>query len=144
MRNQKVKKLLALCLALCLTVGMAPAAFAAVPDGNEVVSPYALYIRDKGCTLEISGNTAKVEAWVEGYAGEATACKVDVVLQRLSSANRWGTAGSWTDYQEGTRASVSETATVTAGTTYRVKAIVTVYANGESETMTIYSDPVTA
>lgn len=144
MRNGKIKKALALCLALCLTMGSIPTVSAVEVANPGVSMPYTLYIGDQSCSLTISGKTAKVKAWVEGYSGEATKCKVYAILQRLSEQGTWVLVDSWGDQQNGTRASVSETATVTTGTTYRVKATVTVWAGDEYETMTIYSDSVMA
>ena len=144
MRNGKIKKALALCLALCLTMGAVPAALAAEPTESEIVTPYALYIKNKDSKLTISNKTAFIEAYVTGQTGKATKCKVYAILQRLSEQGTWVLVDSWGDQQNGTRASVSETATVTSGTTYRVKATVTVWAGDEYETMTIYSDSVVA
>ena len=144
MRYQNVKKVLALCLALCLTLGAAPTVFAAQPADIETITPYALYIKSKSCQLTILGKTAAIDAYVVGQSGSATKCKVVASLQRKTTSGSWSTVQSWTDQQDGRRASVSETATVTSGTTYRVTATVTVWAGSETETMTVYSDPVTA
>lgn len=43
MRNQKIKKVLALCLTLCLVVGIAPVSFAAQP--NEIRIPRYMHLR---------------------------------------------------------------------------------------------------
>ncbi len=145
MYDKKAKKLLPMCLALVLAVGMlSQAAFAADipgPDDQEI-TPYTLYIRNEGCTLDISGKTAEVDAWVRGYPGEATKCQVEAELQ-IKIGSYWDWADSWTDRQDGDWAEVSETAAVIPGETYRVKATVTVWAGSKSETMTIYSDSVT-
>ena len=65
-------------------------------------------------------------------------------LQQKSGSFAWILVDSWTDRQDGTRASVSETVSVTPGETYRVKAVVTVWAGSDSETATIYSEIQTA
>ena len=105
---------------------------------------YSLYIGDSNCSLDISGRTAYLSAWVEGYPGEATKCKVRAELQEKSGTYAWTTVDFWTDQQNGTWAEVDETATVTSGKTYRVKATVTVWAGSQSESQTFYSDEVEA
>ena len=65
-------------------------------------------------------------------------------LQQKSGSFAWILVDSWTDRQDGTRASVSETVSVTPGETYRVKAVVTVWAGSDAETATIYSETATA
>lgn len=144
MRNQKIKKVLALCLTLCLAVGIAPVSFAAQPNESGMIAPYAAYIRDEDCALKISGKTATVTASVTGQTGIATKCKVTAMLQRELSSGSWVTVKSWTDQQDSRKASVSETYSVISGETYRVKATVTVWAGEQSESMTIYSDSKTA
>ena len=119
--RKKPMRWLAAGMALCLTLVTTPAASAAQPPQDtpvfEEIVPYSLYIKNQGCDLMISDRTAFIEGWV-----------VD----------------SWTDRQDGTRASVSETVSVTPGETYRVKAVVTVWAGSQSETATIYSETATA
>lgn len=57
--RKKLMRWLAAGMALCLTLGAAPAASAAqLPQdapGFEKIMPYALYILDSSCTLTISG-----------------------------------------------------------------------------------------
>ena len=144
----KASKLLAAGLALCLTLGTAPAASAAAlpqsTPGVQDITPYFLYIGDSNCSLDISGRTAHLSARVKGYSGEATKCKVRAELQEKSGTFSWTTVETWTDQRDGFRASVSETAAVTSGKTYRVKATVTVWAGSQSESRTFYSDEVEA
>ena len=146
--RKKLMRWLAAGMALCLTLGAAPAASAAqLPQdapGFEKIMPYALYILDSSCTLTISGKTATAKAWVSGYSGEATECQVRMELQQKSGSFAWILVDSWTDRPDRTRASVSETVSVTPGETYRVKAVVTVWAGSDSETATIYSEIQTA
>ncbi|MFR6185971.1 MAG: hypothetical protein ACLUJG_10765 [Lawsonibacter sp.] len=102
--------------------------------------PYALYILDSSCTLTISGKTATAKAW-----------KYPVIPVRpLSARYEWSSAksgsfawilvDSWTDRQDGTRASVSETVSVTPGETYRVKRWSCLGQGSDAETATIYSE----
>ena len=110
----------------------------------EEIVPYSLYIKNQGCDLMISDRTAFIEGWVSGQTGRSTECEVRVELQQKSGSFAWILVDSWTDRQDGTRASVSETVSVTPGETYRVKAVVTVWAGSDSETATIYSEIQTA
>lgn len=77
--RKKLMRWLAAGMALCLTLGAAPAASAAqLPQdapGFEKIMPYALYILDSSCTLTISGKTATAKAWVSGYSGECSATR---------------------------------------------------------------------
>lgn len=94
MRYQNVKKILSLCLALCLTMGAAPTAFAAQSADIETITPYALYIKSKNCQLTISGKTAAIDAYVVGQSGSATECKVVASLQRKTTSGSWSTVQS--------------------------------------------------
>ena len=142
----KASKLLAAVLALCLTLGTAPAASAAAlpqsAPGSQDITPYFLYIKGQDCILDISGRTAYINAWVSGQTSVATKCKVRAELLEKSGTYAWTTVDFWTDQQNGTWAEVDETAAVTSGKTYRVKATVTVWAGSQSESQTFYSDEV--
>ena len=81
----KASKLLAAVLALCLTLGTAPAASAAAlpqsAPGSQDITPYFLYIKGQDCILDISGRTAYINAWVSGQTSVATKCKIRAELQ---------------------------------------------------------------
>ena len=115
----KASKLLAAVLALCLTLGTAPAASAAAlpqsAPGSQDITPYFLYIKGQDCILDISGRTAYINAWVSGQTSVATKCKVRAELQEKSGTYAWTTVDFWTDQQNGTWAEVDETAAVTSG-----------------------------
>ena len=125
--RKKPMRWLAAGMALCLTLVTTPAASAAQPPQDtpvfEEIVPYSLYIKNQGCDLMISDRTAFIEGWVSGQTGRSTECEVRVELQQKSGSFAWILVDSWTDRQDGTRASVSETVSVTPGETYRVKAV---------------------
>lgn len=78
--RKKPMRWLAAGMALCLTLGAAPAASAAqlpqdAPVFEEIV-PYSLYIKNQGCDLMISDRTAFIEGWVSGQTGRSTECEV--------------------------------------------------------------------
>ncbi len=129
-------------LALCLTLCLSTAAYTyaaetpVVRNGQGEIVPYAMYIRDKGCTLELGGKTAAVNSWVMGQVGVATKCMVHLELQE-KAGSRWETVDVWIDIQNDTMAEASGSYTVTSGRTYRAVATVTVWAGDKSETMTL-------
>ena len=131
----------ALCVSLCLCGGMIPSVTAAglpaSPSQEEIV-PYALYIKGKNLDFRISDGVATVKGWVTGQTGVADRCRVVVYLQEKSGST-WKNIATWSDESDGGRASVSETNTVTAGKTYRAKAVVTAWSGEASETETILS-----
>lgn len=131
----------ALCVSLCLCGGMVPGVSAAAlpdPPGQGEITPYALFIRGKSLTFDISAGVAAVNGWVTGQTGVADRCRIVVELQEKSGSS-WETVATWSDESDGRRASVSETKTVTAGRTYRAKAEVTAWSGDASETQTILS-----
>lgn len=128
----KASKLLAAVLALCLTLGTAPAASAAALPQS---APGSQDITHISCTLR--GRTV---SWIS-QAGRHTSTPGSVgkpawppsarsgaELQEKASAYAWTLVDSWTDQQNGDWAEVDETASVTPGKTYRVKVTVTVWA----------------
>ena len=136
----------ALCLSLCLGAGMvAPAHAAQLPpaSGYQEIVPYAMYLKDSQCKLEISGTTALVSAKVVGQTGSIDRCKVVVSLQEKVGST-WRTLATWTDDQDALRASVSESKEVKPGHTYRAKAVVTVWSGNKSESKTIITTEKTA
>ena len=110
--RKKPMRWLAAGMALCLTLVTTPAASAAQPPQDtpvfEEIVPYSLYIKNQGCDLMISDRTAFIEGWVSGQTGRSTECEVRVELQQKSGSFAWILVDSWTDRQDGTRASVSE------------------------------------
>ena len=135
-----------LCLSLCLCGGIDPKAAAlevVETDRKGEINPYATYIRSKTCVLSISAGTATVQASVGRQSGVTDHCKVVAYLQEKSGST-WKTVSTWTDESDGLRASVSKSKSVTAGKTYRAKAVVTAWSGSDSESATIYSSEETA
>lgn len=136
----------ALCVSLCLCGGMIPDVSAAEsqnpPSQGEIV-PYAMYIRGKSLKFSASDGVVSVRGWVTGQTGVADRCQIMVYLQE-KSGNIWKNIATWSDESDGGRASVSETKKVTAGKTYRAKAVVTAWSGEASETETILSEEQTA
>ena len=138
---QKKALLPVLCVSLCLCGGMIPSVSAVKlsnPPGREEIVPYALYIRSKNLDFRISDGIATAKGWVTGQPGVADRCRVVVYLQEKSGST-WKNIATWSDESDGGRTSVSETKKVTAGKTYRAKAVVTAWSGEASETKTILS-----
>ena len=113
------------------------------PPSQGEMTPYALYIKGKNLEFRISDGKATVKGWVTGQTGVADRCKVVAYLQEKSGTT-WKTVDTWTDESDGLRASVSKSKSVTAGKTYRAKAVVTAWSGSDSESATIYSSEETA
>lgn len=150
MMSKKMKRILAIsCLssfAITSVPVIALAEDSIIPQTTlqeEEIAPYLTYIVDSMCDLEINQNTATVDCWVKGHYLDATKAKVIAELQ-VKSNSGWLPVGLWTDTQNDYMAWVTETKSVTKGQVYRVKSTVTVWEGSQSETLTIYTDEVTA
>lgn len=144
----KMKKIVksvfsAVCLGMAVLT-LVPAASWAAPAGCDVINsanritPMYLYIVDWDNSLTISGTTATVDCWVKGKIGSATKAKVIAELQEKNGSS-WTTVRSWTATSNSYKAEVFETATVSRGKTYRVKATVTVWEGSPSDSQIVYS-----
>lgn len=142
--GKKMKKAAAvICLgAAVLTsvpaVSLAETAVEPVSQQGGEIAPRMQYISDARCGLRIEGTTATVDCWVNGHVLTATKAKVIAELQ-LKNGSSWLPVAIWTDTQDGFKARVYETKTVSNGT-YRVKATVTVWEGSQSETQTFFTD----
>lgn len=110
---------------------------------NSIIMPRLSYIEDCQNSLEIANGTAIVDCWVNGDVLDATKAKVIAELQ-VKSGNNWIAYGTWVDTQNDYEAYVYETKSVKAGNTYRVKATFTVWEGSQSETVTSFTDEMTA
>lgn len=144
----KSKKLLAtICMgAMVLTsvpaVAMATTADNSVNQQENELMPCMTYIQRTGCTLVISGTTAKINCSLTGISS-STKAKIIAELQVKNGTN-WIPVKIWTETQDGDEISVDESYSVTKGNTYRVKATVTVWEGSQSETQNLYSSEKTA
>lgn len=111
-------------------------------EGN-IIMPRLTYIEECKNGLTISNGVATVDCWVNGDVLDATKSKVIAELQ-VKSGNSWIAYGTWVDTQNDYEAYVYETKSVKAGNTYRVKATFTVWEGSQSETVTSFTDEVTA
>lgn len=141
-------KKIAITLLLVSTALLVPvtsmAAVSAIPDAQQTIEvmPRMTYLVEWKNGLNITGTTATVDCWVNGHVDTATKAKVIAELQ-LKSGDNWLPVAIWTDTQNGYRAAVYETKTVTEGNTYRVKATYTVWEGSQSETHITIGDEMT-
>lgn len=139
MQKRQVKLLSAMVLLVMLALLAVPGA-AMAEDG---IAPHFTYIVDAEATLDITGTTATVDAWVCGDVIYATKAKMIAELQ-VKNGNSWVPVGLWTDTKDGLKAHVYETKSVVKGHTYRVKATGTIWEGSQSETVTFFTEETTA
>lgn len=135
----------ALCLALCLVTFPVPQAMAAAPitEGATEIMPRMEYIYDARHNFVISDGEAVMSARVRGNSEKATKCEVTVELQEKGLL-LWSTVDTWTATENGRRAELDISRTVTAGKTYRMVTTVTVWSGSDSETKTMTSSSIKA
>ena len=126
MQKRQVKLLSAMVLLVMLTLVAMPSA-AMAEDG---IAPQLTYIVSAEATMNITGTTATVDAWVKGNVVDATKAKMIAELQ-VKNGDSWVPVGLWTDTQDGFKAQVYETKSVVKGHTYRVKATATVWEGSQ-------------
>ena len=131
--NSKVKTLISgVCLSASLLAAAMPQAMALEDSAHTeqtcaaqtIVAPCMDYINDADITFSISGGKAYVDGWVRGQNGS--------------------TVKTWSDDQNGRKASISGSYSVSSGKTYRVSAVVTAYKGSLSESKTMISKTIKA
>lgn len=135
MQKRQVKMLSAMLVLIVLALLAIPAA-AMAEDG---IAPHFTYIVDSEATMNITGTTATVDAWVKGNVNYATKAKMIAELQ-VKNGSDWIPVAIWTDTKDGFKGHVFETKSVVKGHTYRVKATATIWEGSQSETVTFYTD----
>lgn len=135
MQKKQIKMLSAMLVLVVLAMLAMPAA-AMAEDG---IAPHFTYIVDSEATMNITGTTATVDAWVCGDLVYATKAKIIAELQ-VKNGNDWIPVAIWTDTKDGLKAHVYETKSVVKGHTYRVKATGTIWEGSQSETVTFYTE----
>lgn len=136
-----------ICLTVCLLTISVPQAYALNDTTSSAVQGdvelYMTYINDADCTFSISNGTAKINAWVRGQSGNSTKCQIVVNLQEKSGLS-WKTVQTWSDTQNGRKATVNASQKVTSGKNYRITATVTVWNGSKSESKPMTSKTLTA
>lgn len=135
MQKRRIKLLSTMVFLVMLALVAMPSA-AMAEDG---IAPHLTYIVDAEATMNITGTTATVDAWVCGDVIYATKAKMIAELQ-VKNGDSWVPVGLWTDTQNDYMAQVYETKSVVKGHTYRVKATATVWEGSQSETVTFFTE----
>lgn len=133
------KKPIKMLSAVLLLVMMALLAMPAAAMAEDGIAPQLTYIVDAEATMNITGTTATVDAWVRGDWAYATKAKMIAELQ-VKNGNNWIPVGLWTDTQNDYMAQVYETKSVVKGHTYRVKATAIVWEGDQSEKVIFFTE----
>ena len=131
----------ALCFIALITATQAPHAMALdvnVSSGYTEIMPMMEYIYDADYDFVISGGKANMYAVVNGNSTEATKCEVTVELQEKGLLF-WDTLGTWTATENGRRAELDVSQSISKGKAYRMVTTVTVWSGTASETKTMTS-----
>lgn len=105
---------------------------------NSSIQPYFTYISFIHSFLGTEGD---IYCSIDGRLS-VTHGTINVTLQRKVLL-WWSTVETWEQNFTGSYGSLDRKTTLENGNTYRLKATYTVYANGESESFTDYSNEVT-
>lgn len=131
----------ALCFVALIATTLSPHAMAIDSNANSgynEIMPMMEYIYDADYDFVISGGEAIMYAVVSGNSAEATKCEVTVELQEKGLLF-WDTVGNWTVTENGRRAELDASQSVSKGETYRMVTTVTVWSGTDSETKTMTS-----
>ena len=144
-----LKKILALimCVVLMCSMGLSANAQSSIsledyiiedPSNNSEIQPYYNYTYKVSASLGNSSGKALCGANVIGYNGTTTKIKITMTLQRKVLL-LWSDVEEWTTTVSSYQATLSKTATVNSGKTYRVKVEAVVYCGSNSETVSCTS-----
>ncbi len=139
-----MRKVLSLMLTLLMCFSIPVSASASdVPFG--IVQPYYEKAYDAISKLTISGTTAKCESSVKGHS-DVVEITAEQYLQKQGFLWIWSTydGAEWTKTVYTNTLTMSNTKTGLSSGKYRLKTIFTLTdKNGETETITVYSDEKT-
>ena len=124
--------MLALLFALQPICGMAVAEEAAQPNNTR-----AVLIRSADAFIDQGALSTTVRASIEGESN-VTSVKIQLELQKLSDGS-YSTIKTWSETFTGRSGSLEKSKLTSPLSTYRLKATVTAYASGTSESRTIYA-----
>ena len=141
--RKNMRKMVTLFCLLAIIVLPCQAVFASDVEKASQVQPRMNFIANYCLSLDINGNTAEVEAEVDGHVLDATRAKVIAELQ-VKNGSSWIPVAIWTEDSDDYYARVYETHDVVKGHTYRVKGTFMVGEGNAYETEYDYTDEVTA
>ena len=129
------KKLI--CCVLCVLMMMSVVSVSAFAQTDDGISTYSAYTSDPFATLSISSGTAKYGAVVKGTSS-VTKIVVVLSLQKYTSSG-WSNVVSTTTTVRDQNLTLTKYYSVSSGYTYRTKAVITIYVDSNSETVTKYA-----
>ena len=123
------------------------AAATAVPESvyADSIAPYYETAFDAVSTLTLSGKTVKCESKLRGHS-DVKSCKVEQTLEKKLGLWIWNEVdgASWSHIISGSSGKVTNSKSGLESGTYRLKSVFTLTTlNGETETITVYSDEKT-
>ena len=123
------------------------AAATAVPESvyADSIAPYYETAFDAVSTLTLSGKTVKCESKLIGHS-DVKSCKVVQTLEKKWGLWIWNEVdgASWSHIISGSSGKVTNSKSGLESGTYRLKSVFTLTTlNGETETITVYSDEKT-
>ncbi len=127
----------AVILSLCMSMMLSVTGYAATGDEDSVI-PMSID-GQKTVSLSISSGTATSSVKVKGEPGGITKIAITMYLQKKSSSGSYSTIATWSGSKKSYYYSLKKSKSVSKGT-YRVKARITCYKNGKSESSVHFSN----
>lgn len=124
--------LMVMCFCTLLTLPSTVSAASFAGEKGDTALPMYTDTSKISCNLSISGNVATINASVRGKASTVKKCSMKVELQEKVGV-LWITKSSWNVDGVGNELSVSKSANVSEGQSYRVRVTSTVYTESGSE-----------
>ncbi|MBR4726586.1 MAG: hypothetical protein IK080_01720 [Clostridia bacterium] len=131
--KQGTLKLVSIILVLVL-LGI-PSAFALQQSQQD--EHRAVLIQDASAEINVGTLSASVKATIKGESN-VTSVKIQLELQKLSGGS-YSTVKTWSETFSGRSGALEKSRVTSPFSTYRLKATVTAYASGTSESRTLYA-----
>lgn len=139
------KKIVSLILSAVLAfsaVNVAASAKGIAEHSAEIIAPYYIYANNPGSTLVIKGTTATCTSSTAGTPVKSI--KAEQSLEKFWGLWVWNEVAYWSKNVDTTSVFMSNYKYNLESGTYRLKTVFTLTAtNGETETITVYSEEVT-
>ena len=143
MKHIRISVLLASVLAGITMIGYAPkmnasAAFPGTDGSGADVASIGTY--SASSSLMANGTSLSCVSTAHGSAALVRRIEVTQELQRLNTSGNWSVVASWHQVFYQFYCAMSNSKSALGSGTYRLKSTFTVYTDGESETLTVYSN----
>lgn len=136
-----MKKMLTILVCICIIFSMTIMITFANVENGLAIKPMAQNFTTAKAYLSISEGSATCSTTVNGIVGKTSKIMVRMYLQKHTGST-WKTINNWSHTETSMMMSFEQTATVSRGSKYRVKADITVYVGVERESITKYSSVV--